>query len=195
VFFGTVASGEKVISNPDFVRALLAQDRKTIGIEMESYGISAAVRGRKEKLILIRGISDFADQSKHDNARLSAMEGAIRFFHEALRRGLLRPPAPTIVLPRRSVLPRDYVLTLINREVREGVANNYVQVVRSSTLDAYKHRKSVIQKVTQKFSSLGDLRIFCIQLNINFDEIRGETMTEKAAGILEYVERKKLLSI
>lgn len=194
VFFGTVASGEKVIASSDFVQSLLSQDRKTIGIEMESYGIAAAIHGRKEKLLLIRGICDFGDETKNDDGRLSAMEGAVCFFNEAMLRGLLRPPVPSPVLPRPSVVPQEYVLSIMNREVREGIANNYVQISRSKTLDVFRYRKSVIQKMAENFT-LGDLRIFCISLTVDFDEIRGETKTEKAAGILEFVERKGLLSV
>lgn len=193
VFFGTVASGEKVISNAKFVSTLLSQDRKIIGIEMESYGIAAAVYGRKEKLLLIRGISDFADELKNDNARLSAMEGAIRFFNEALRRGLLRPLGPSIVLPRSGTTPQAYVLTLTNRVVQDGIANNYVQIDRNRIIDNFKYRKSVIQKLG-KFS-LDELKAFCFGLNLDFEDIKGETKTGKAVGIVEFVERKGILSL
>jgi nucleoside phosphorylase len=84
IFFGTVASGEKVVSRGAFVDALVKQDRKTVGIEMEGFGISAAISGRKEQLLIIRGISDFADKEKNDHARLSAMEGTVRVFEQAL---------------------------------------------------------------------------------------------------------------
>jgi hypothetical protein len=195
VSFGTVASGEKVIANPNFVRLLLSQDRTIIGIEMESYGISAAVHGRRDKLLLIRGISDFADENKNDDARLSAMEGAMRFFNEAMHRGFLKPRTSGIVLPRSQVHSRNYYIAVRSREQRDGVINNYVDVTRKNkAIGEFRYRKSVIDKIVRRFN-LGELRIFCISLKLDFDDIRGETKTEKAAGILEYVERKGLLTV
>jgi nucleoside phosphorylase len=166
VSFGTVASGEKVISNAQFVSALLSHDRKTIGIEMESYGIAAAVHGRKEKFLLIRGICDFADPSKNDKARVSAMEGAVRFFDEALRRGLFKPSDTSINVPKSGTSPQAHELTLTERIERGGIANNYIQIARSGGIDEYKFRKSVIDKMVGKFGSLGEIRRFCFELQL-----------------------------
>ena len=194
VFFGTVASGEKVIADSDFVHSLLLQDRKTIGIEMESYGIAAAVYGRNEKLLLIRGICDFADEQKNDSARLSAMEGAVLFFNEAMNRGLFGSPAPAIVRPRPDVFPDTYSIYLAHREVREGVPHSYINIQRVERLNEFKYRRSVIKKFADRFT-MGDLRSFCTSLKVDFDEIRGETKTEKVAGLIDVVERQKILTI
>jgi len=190
VFFGTVASGEKVVANQEFVTILKGYDRKTVGIEMESYGIAAAVHGRKEKFLLVRGITDFADAKKHDNARLSAMEGAIRFLNEALRRGCFSSPQK----PVSSVISSELILTLKSREVIEGVANNYVEIARSHFVDKFRFRKSVIEKMASRFT-FGGLRNFCIELGVYFHEMKGETNLEKAASILEFLEKKTDVTI
>jgi hypothetical protein len=160
---------------------------------MESHGIAAAVRGRKEKLLLIRGISDLADADKNDKARLSAMEGPIRFFDEALRRKLLRPAdaVKELAAPSKSA-PREYTLKISERVFDGGVANNYVQITRSTVfIDEVDYRKSVLKKMADKFPTMHDLREFCIVLNIDFDEIPGITKSQKAAGILDHVEKRK----
>lgn len=192
VSFGTIASGDKVIANSEFVRTLLKQDRKTVGIEMESYGIAAALFGRKEKFLLIRGISDFADESKSDDGRLSAMEGAVRFFDQSLRHGLLSRPSDRIHRIDTKH-PTTYSIFLTKKEMRDGVTNSYVQISRTQIIDDFKYRRTLIQRIASKFT-MDELRSFCITLKIDFDELRGETKSAKAASLLEHVERKGLLT-
>jgi hypothetical protein len=189
-FLAQLQAARRLFRMRILLRNFVSKDRKIIGVEMESYGIAAAVFGRKEKVLLIRGISDFADQEKNDNSRLSAMEGAVRFFNEALRHGVLRGGGPFVGTPAQP----NYELQLTKSEVRQGVANNYIQVSRTRAVDEIKYRRSVIQKLATKFS-LGELRSFCIGLKVDYDEIKGETKSEKASSILEYVERKKLLTV
>lgn len=194
VHIGTIASGEKVISNANFVSALVNQDRTIVGIEMEGYGIASALFGRKEKFLLIRGICDFADHEKNDSARLSAMEGAVRLFNEALRRRLISPQKTLIYEITSDKYPTHSVIYIKKQETIEGIANNYVQIERKKTLEGFRYRKSIIEKMAAKFS-LGELRNFCIALEVDFDELRGETKTDKAASLLDYVCRKGLLGI
>lgn len=193
VHFGTVASGEKVIAQSEFAAALLTQDRKIVGIEMESHGIAAALHGRQEKFLLIRGISDFADHAKNDSARLSAMEGAVRLFNEALKRNLLTGSGLGVRQPSEAA-SQGYSVILTDRVVREGVANNYVEIASTKFLDAFQTRREIIEKMASKFN-IDDLRVFCIQLGVDFDELIGNTKTAKAASLLEVVERKKLLAL
>jgi Phosphorylase superfamily len=187
VLFGTIASGEKVIADSNFIGSLLAQDRKIIGIEMESYGIAAAVQGRKEKFLLIRGISDFADVQKSDEARLSAMDGAIRFFHQALRRDLLKPSGPSGVIAAPSETRPKHTVTVTARVNEGGVANTYVQIARSEAIDEFHHRRAIVKKMLEKFPTMEDLKTFCICLKIDFADIPGQTREHKAGGVLDYV--------
>ncbi len=196
VSFGTIASGEKVIAEPQFMKSLLSQDRKIIGVEMESYGIAAAVHGRKEKFLLIRGISDYADAEKNDKARHSAMEGAIRFFYEALRRDLLKPPGPSTVLatPSEAKQPK-HTITVSARVIEGGVANNYVQITRTTVINEFDLRRSLIKKMLENFPTMGDLKIFCFTLQIDFEEIAGITRTEKAAAIIDFLLRRHKVTL
>lgn len=194
VFFGTIASGEKVVADQAFVDALLSQDRKIMGIEMESYGIAAAAFARQEKLVLIRGITDFGDGAKNDDARLSAMEGAVRFLNEALRHGLLCPDdsdEPSIPIHLK---PEYYDLKLSRTEILGDVANNYVEVSRSVRVEAYTRRRSIIDTLAKR-GSIDEIRGLCVALGIDFDELRGDTKTGKAASLLEHIERKGIFSL
>jgi nucleoside phosphorylase len=191
IFFGNIASGEKVISDSEFTSRLLADDRKTIGIEMEGYGIASAVFGRKENFLLIRGLSDFADAAKGDSARLSAIEGAVRFFHQAFIRGFFaRFPSIRIIAPSEITEKIS-----VQARVEEGIANNYVTIEKSSKfVGEYNYRKSVIEKCDQKFDS-SELKVFCIELKIDYDNIKGETKREKIAYLIAYIEKKNLMTI
>jgi nucleoside phosphorylase len=195
VLFGTVASGEKVIAEPSFIKSLLAQDRKIVGIEMEGYGIAAAVHGRKEKFLLIRGLSDFADPKKNDKARLSAMDGAIRFFHQALRRDLLKPSEPSSVVAAPPEGRPKHTLTVSARVIEGGVANTYVQIARTEVISEFHQRKAVVMKMLQKFPTMEDLKTFCTFLNVDFAEMPGQTKENKAAGILDHVVTRFKMSV
>jgi nucleoside phosphorylase len=61
-----VASGDLVVTDPAFAGWLLSHDRKRAVIEMESAGAARAVQeyDRDVALIVLRGISDFADGRK-----------------------------------------------------------------------------------------------------------------------------------
>jgi adenosylhomocysteine nucleosidase len=188
VFFGTIASGDKVIADSNFVKALKSYDRKTVGIEMESYGIAAAAVGRKQKFLVIRGVCDFANRAKNDNGRLSAIEGAVRLFTETFERGYFDKPAH-LTTEDKPELPS--VFSLKSRtETLNGLANNYITKTIS---DQFDYRRSIISGIANKFT-IGELRTFCIALRIDFDEIDGTTKSEKAASLLSYVERKNLMT-
>jgi nucleoside phosphorylase len=186
VFFGTVASGEKVIADAQFVQSLLSQDRTIVGIEMESHGIAAALRGRKEKFLLIRGISDLADAKKNDKARLSAMEGATRLFHEALRREVLKPTSSGVVAAPSEAEPKRTV-RISAQKIEGGVANTYVEITSTQVISKFLRRKSIVEKMLAKYPNKDELKKFCTYLDIDFGDIPGETKEQKAAGILDYL--------
>src|SRR5437660_1128226 len=43
--------------------------------------------------------------------------------------------------------------------------------------------------------NLGELRNFCIELGVNFHEMKGDTKIEKAASILEFLEKQTDVTI
>ena len=70
IWWGSLACGNSVVKNPAIVKEMVCKfDRKTLGIDMESYGVFYAVEnaiGPKPKAVCIKAISDFADKAKND---------------------------------------------------------------------------------------------------------------------------------
>lgn len=87
VHFGPLAVGDKVVADQGFASALLALHPKTVGIEMESYGVAeAAVNApSRPRFLAIRGISDFADEHKDDSFHQQASSAAAAFAVGFLR--------------------------------------------------------------------------------------------------------------
>lgn len=186
VSFGTIVSVDKVLAKQEQVQALLSRDRRTVGIDMESYGIAAALFDRETQFLMVRGIADFADGAKADIAtKESAMEGAVRLFGEALRRDLLPPRSGT--LDKASARAHDYTVKLDRTEVLNGTANTYFQVSTNRALSEFEYRNSIIEKIASKFS-LDRLRSLCIAMNVDFERLNGKTRGEKAASLLYHVE-------
>lgn len=69
---GPVASGAAVLQDDTVVKAILEQHRKTIGVEMESYGIFVAATEAphpQPRVFSIKSVCDFADEMKNDHAQ------------------------------------------------------------------------------------------------------------------------------
>jgi nucleoside phosphorylase len=67
---GPVASGASVLTDPSATREVVAQHRKLVGVEMESYGVFAAASEctlPQPKVFSIKSVCDFADESKDDD--------------------------------------------------------------------------------------------------------------------------------
>lgn len=68
--FGPVVSGSAVRADGDIIKVIKSQNRKSIGLEMETYGLYIAAEYAAKpapKVISIKSISDFADSKKGDN--------------------------------------------------------------------------------------------------------------------------------
>ncbi len=90
---GTVLSGEKVIADAAALAELSSAWPKTVGIEMEGLGVATASYRSDAAFLLIKAVSDRADDSKDDAWHEYAAEAAAQFALAVLRR---RP------LPERS---------------------------------------------------------------------------------------------
>ncbi|MCC6458902.1 MAG: hypothetical protein IT260_00425 [Saprospiraceae bacterium] len=86
VFFGPIASGEKVLSttDSDTYRTLKNTFEDTVALEMESIGFAVAMSDHPEiKALNIRGISDMIDEKSDDHQNI-ASERAAAFLFELL---------------------------------------------------------------------------------------------------------------
>lgn len=86
---GPVASGAVVLEDPATVQLIKAQNRKTIGVEMEAYGVMAAVfysRKIAPKCIVIKSVCDFADPLKDNEwqtyAAYTSAQLAFRYLQD-----------------------------------------------------------------------------------------------------------------
>jgi nucleoside phosphorylase len=93
VVVGTIASGEKIIADASMVADLQTQYPKLAAVAMEGAGVSYAIQrrgGNRPEFIEIRGISDYADDSKNDSWQEYAADSAAAFVASLLKRDPLR---------------------------------------------------------------------------------------------------------
>ena len=91
VFFGVIASGEKVIADEARASELKQLHSKIFAIDTESYGVgdAAARATNRPRFIAIRGISDYADNNKNDDWQEYATDSAAAFTVAFLRSGAI----------------------------------------------------------------------------------------------------------
>jgi len=88
VRIGPVASGAAVLQDPKIAADIKQQHRKVIGIEMETYGVFAAVEESllpQPETISLKSVCDFADDEKDDRFQAYAAytsANALRIFVE-----------------------------------------------------------------------------------------------------------------
>lgn len=87
VHFGVVASGEKVVKDPEFVRELKEDWAQLIGVEMEGIGAYAAAYEAEGMpgILLVKGICDWADPNKNDVWQAYAAASSAAFVAATLR--------------------------------------------------------------------------------------------------------------
>lgn len=82
---GPMASGAAVVENEKLIDAIKSQQRKLVGIEMESYGVFYAAcnsRKPKPKCMVIKSVCDFADAHKNDDFQKYAAFTSAQFLYE-----------------------------------------------------------------------------------------------------------------
>lgn len=109
VHLGTIASGEKVIATRT---RILAWDRKVLAVEMESYGVLTALRDTNVDALIVRGVADLLDGSKHDDWRRAAATNASAFAFEVLARLEPEIEVPKQIKPPKEKLARRYIAQL-----------------------------------------------------------------------------------
>jgi nucleoside phosphorylase/O-acetyl-ADP-ribose deacetylase (regulator of RNase III) len=86
---GTVLSGEKVIADAAALAELSRAWPKTVGVEMEGLGVATAAYRSGAAFLLIKAVSDLADDDKNDDWHEYAAAAAARFALAVLRRASL----------------------------------------------------------------------------------------------------------
>ncbi len=86
--FGVVASGEKIVADTNFAQELKSQWSQLAGIEMESYGTALAAYQSETVpgMFMVKGICDWADNSKIDEWQEYAADVSAAFLVAMLKR-------------------------------------------------------------------------------------------------------------
>ncbi len=84
--FGPVLSGEKVLADALVFDQLRRDWPTAVGLEMEGLGVATAAHRNGTGFLLVKGVSDFADNGKNDLWRDYAAHAAARFVGAVLRR-------------------------------------------------------------------------------------------------------------
>lgn len=108
--FGPIAAGENVVANKRFLERLQKECPQLLAVAMEGAGVALAVSGSSTPWIEIRGISDYADETKgDDNWREYAADAAAAFLF-----GLLRTkPVPLASAPSLTLEPAGRPLLVL----------------------------------------------------------------------------------
>jgi len=86
----TIASGEKLLRDPRVLAGLRGELHGRIELgEMEAAGIAEACRRLRTDFLIVRGVSDFGDNKKADNAHRLASASAAAVCADFLREGLM----------------------------------------------------------------------------------------------------------
>jgi nucleoside phosphorylase len=136
----TVASGEKLLKDPRFLKTLRRTIHGKIELgEMEAAGLAAACRRTNTPWLVVRGISDFGDSFKSDEFHPFAAKAAAVVLSDFIKGGLqldfgkgLTPSAGTDAFPHLDSL-KHQLSRLINPaavgapsfDVRLSVASSY----------------------------------------------------------------------
>jgi len=88
---GPVFSGDKVLAENAAIKDLRRHWPKAVGVEMEAVGVALVAYTRGPAFLMIRAVSDFADEDKNDDWRRYAAAAAAEFTLAVLRRAA--PPA------------------------------------------------------------------------------------------------------
>jgi len=88
VHLGLILSGEKLINDLEFRKELQKREPEAIGGEMEGAGLYAAASDEGVDWILVKGICDFADGNKNDDAQAQAARNAASYVFHIIQLGL-----------------------------------------------------------------------------------------------------------
>ena len=81
---GPLLSGEKLVASESFKQELFAAFPQAIGGEMEGAGLYAVASRTGTEWIVVKGICDWADGSKSDDAQEMAASSAVSLVHHVL---------------------------------------------------------------------------------------------------------------
>lgn len=124
---GPIASGSKVVEDPDIFARLALSVRKVLGVEMEAAAIGALARDRQLPCsIVMKAVMDHADADKSDNFKSFAARASAECLIAFLRQHLLPRNAADLgpEKARPGAAPRHLHETLLLTKVRSFWIDN-----------------------------------------------------------------------
>lgn len=126
---GSICSGEKVIANSARAAELKELHPRVISIEMEAAGIAYACEAANTGFLVIKSVSDYANEEKNDRYREYAAATAAAFLYSLLAEAAL-PPFPKRTLSK--VILSD-LFGLIPRAKTEIILPSYLNPRHQNT--------------------------------------------------------------
>lgn len=104
---GAYATGSSVISRNKIFDDLQVRDRNVLALDMEAYSVLKAVEISNKRIptVVIKGVCDFADAQKNDDAHEIAAESAAKITFELAKYLLERYPAKQIIQTNEVIYP------------------------------------------------------------------------------------------
>ncbi|MBF0440187.1 MAG: tetratricopeptide repeat protein, partial [Magnetococcales bacterium] len=84
VHVGSMACASQVIENDTIFEDLARYERKTVALDMESYAIGVLSQYWNKRMLVVKGVQDFANRDKEDRFRSFAAERAAWFLLDFL---------------------------------------------------------------------------------------------------------------
>jgi nucleoside phosphorylase len=181
LFIGPIASGNKVIASTEFRQQLTTRWPKLVAVEMEAEGVFAAVFDRPQirGTLVIRGISDMADERKSDDWQEYAADVAAAFAVSFLKSDpvelrVATPEGYAPIGPEKVSLP-----TAVNkRALREAIAQSFNE----------EELEMLCADIEQDLSNDG------IKLQVNLEAVGGRTKANKILNLISYLDRRGYLA-
>jgi nucleoside phosphorylase len=163
VHFGVVMSGNKVVANIAAAQNLLGFWRRALAVEMEGAGVGAALYHHDSSIpfTLIKGICDRADSNKNDDWQEYAASASASYAINLL------------------------VDEFGTSDMPQMVAATDSQVVPNTSISRYALRVLIASSY-----DMGELKTLCFDLDVDWDELIGNTKTEKIVSLYLYCKRK-----
>ncbi|MCC6328210.1 MAG: DUF1176 domain-containing protein [Acidobacteria bacterium] len=104
---GAYATGSSVVSRNRIFDDLQVRDRKVLALDMEAYSVLKAVEISNKRInaVVVKGVCDFADEKKNDEAHGIAAEAAAKTTLDLAKYLLERYPAKPVVATNEVTYP------------------------------------------------------------------------------------------
>ncbi|MCP4696159.1 MAG: 5'-methylthioadenosine/S-adenosylhomocysteine nucleosidase [Gammaproteobacteria bacterium] len=163
---GIYLSGNKVIADERTAGSLKAFWQKAAAIDMESAGVAAAIEASpfSPGLIVLKSVCDYADCKKNDSWQMYAADAAA---------------SCAVSFITDQLKPSEFQETTTSVERPAGQLAGYdFRDIRIAVCKAY---------------DLGELKVLCADLEIDWDELTGERKSEKVTSLLKFLQRRNQL--